>query len=97
MEKDNTIRKALFFGDSNTFGYDPAGYMGGRYPREKRWTTILQEKLKDSYELIVDGMNGRQIPDMSRMLATSWGWMPSTLNATAPTWRLPSAGPMILM
>lgn len=39
------MRKALFFGDSNTYGYDPSGFMGGRYPRDVRWTTILEERL----------------------------------------------------
>lgn len=62
MEKDNTIRKALFFGDSNTFGYDPAGYMGGRYPREKRWTTILQENLAGIWQIESDGLPGRAVP-----------------------------------
>ena len=60
------MKRVLIYGDSNTYGYDPGDFFGGRYPGNERWTTILQEKLKDSYELIVDGMNGRQIPDMSR-------------------------------
>ena len=41
------MKKALFFGDSNTYGYDPAGFMGGRYPRDARWTTILEQDLAD--------------------------------------------------
>ena len=47
----------LCYGDSNTFGYDP--YTGGRYPYEKRWTTLLAGMLGGRYEVINEGMNGR--------------------------------------
>ena len=47
----------LCYGDSNTYGYDPE--TGGRYPREKRWTTLLGEMLGDGYEVISEGLNGR--------------------------------------
>ena len=52
------LKKAFFYGDSNTYGYDPAGFMGGRYPREERWTTILQENLAQTWEVLADGMPG---------------------------------------
>lgn len=47
----------LCYGDSNTYGYDPATC--GRYPAEKRWTTILGKMLGDRYEVISEGLNGR--------------------------------------
>ena len=47
----------LCYGDSNTYGYDP--YTGGRYPYEKRWTTLLGELLGERYEVIPEGLNGR--------------------------------------
>lgn len=47
----------LCYGDSNTYGYDP--YTGGRYPYEKRWTTILGELLGEKYEVLAEGLNGR--------------------------------------
>ena len=47
----------LCYGDSNTYGYDPD--TGGRYPYEKRWTTLLGEMLGDRYEVIAEGLNGR--------------------------------------
>ena len=47
----------LCYGDSNTYGYDPR--TGGRYPYEKRWTTILGSMLGDRYEVIPEGLNGR--------------------------------------
>ena len=45
------------YGDSNTYGYDPD--TGGRYPYEKRWTTLLGELLGSRYEVIAEGLNGR--------------------------------------
>ena len=47
----------LCYGDSNTYGYDPS--TGSRYPYDKRWTTILQERLGDGYEVVNEGLNGR--------------------------------------
>ena len=54
--------KILFFGDSNTYGYDPRGAFGGRYLREIRWTDRLQEAMRGEAEIIAEGMNGRSIP-----------------------------------
>ena len=34
VPKSSFYKKVLFYGDSNTYGYDPAGFMGGRYPEE---------------------------------------------------------------
>ena len=31
---------------------------------EVRWTTKVKEALSDSYEVIEEGMNGRQLPDV---------------------------------
>ena len=47
----------LCYGDSNTYGYDPA--TGGRYPADKRWTSILADLLGSRYEVIPEGLNGR--------------------------------------
>ncbi len=35
-------RRILCFGDSNTYGYDPRSYLGGRYPASVRWTALLK-------------------------------------------------------
>lgn len=51
------MKHVLCYGDSNTYGYDPNN--GGRYPKEVRWTTILQNILGDDYEVHVEGLNGR--------------------------------------
>ncbi len=58
------MKKLILFGDSNTYGYDPRGFLGGRYPTEVRWTTHIKEALKDNYEVIEEGMNGRMLPEL---------------------------------
>lgn len=50
----------LCFGDSNTYGYDPRSFLGGRYPRESRWVDILAEKT--GWNVSNGGENGREIP-----------------------------------
>ncbi len=55
-------KKIVIYGDSNTYGYDPRDFSSGRYPAKERWADILEERLKDTYELAVDGMNGRPLP-----------------------------------
>lgn len=56
------MKKLVLYGDSNTYGYDPRGTLGGRYPAEVRWATIVKTALSDSYEVIEEGMNGRMLP-----------------------------------
>ena len=51
------MKTIVCFGDSNTWGYSPS--ISGRYPFEKRWTSILQEKLGKDYFVIPEGLNGR--------------------------------------
>ena len=47
----------LFYGDSNTWGYDPS--CGLRYPYEKRWTSVCGGLLGKKFHCIPAGMNGR--------------------------------------
>ena len=61
--RSSFIKKALFFGDSNTYGYDPAGFMGGRYAPEYRWPEIIQQNLGGIWRVSADGMPGRSIPE----------------------------------
>lgn len=51
--------RSLCYGDSNTFGYDPRSYLGGRYARSVRWTALLNAK---GWTVINEGKNGRSIP-----------------------------------
>ena len=48
------------FGDSNTFGYDPRSWYGGRYGAVCRWVDLLAEKTGWTVENL--GQNGRVIP-----------------------------------
>ena len=74
------MKKAFFYGDSNTYGYDPAGFMGGRYPREERWTTILQDNLSQTWEVLADGMPGRSLPSTGY----EWDYLRSVLREVTP-------------
>ena len=65
------MKKLILFGDSNTYGYDPRGFLGGRYPEEVRWTTHVKTALKDSYEIVEEGMNGRMLPELGYGLFTT--------------------------
>lgn len=51
--------KILCFGDSNTYGYDPRSYLGGRYPKDVRWPGRLEAA---GWEVVNEGENGRSIP-----------------------------------
>jgi len=54
--------KLWCFGDSNTYGYDPCGFFGGRYAVP--WPALLAEKT--GFQVINDGKNGRMIPERER-------------------------------
>ena len=51
--------KLWCFGDSNTYGFDPCGFFGGRYSAP--WPALVEEKT--GVEVINDGKNGRKIPE----------------------------------
>ena len=46
------------FGDSNTYGFDPRSYLGGRY--HAPWVDIVRDKL--NWNVLNAGSNGREIP-----------------------------------
>ena len=50
----------ICFGDSNTYGYDPRGYFGGRYDADCRWVDILATETGWTFYNM--GQNGREIP-----------------------------------
>ena len=58
------MRKIIFFGDSNTYGYEPSEVMPGRYPAEVRWVDRLAGQLGEEWQVISNGLNGRKIPDV---------------------------------
>ena len=54
MPHEKTI---LCYGDSNTWGYNPATQ--DRYARDERWTGVLRQALGEGYFVIEEGLNGR--------------------------------------
>ncbi len=50
-------RTIVCYGDSNTWGSDPASH--NRFPRNVRWTGLLQRLLGDGYYVIEEGNCGR--------------------------------------
>ena len=51
------MKNILCFGDSNTWGYDPATQT--RFSKDIRWTGVLQQLLGSNYNVIEEGLNGR--------------------------------------
>ena len=66
MNASNDVRKIIFFGDSNTWGYDPRSFFGERYPEDRIWTSLVSEALQSefpgAFEVVNQGMNGRMLP-----------------------------------
>lgn len=52
--------KVVCFGDSNTYGYDPRSWLGGRYQADSRWVDLLAQKT--GWDVVNLGENGRCIP-----------------------------------
>ena len=59
-----SAKRIVCYGDSNTYGYDPRGFLGGRYPEAVRWTGLLK---RDGWDVINEGENGRSIPASERI------------------------------
>ena len=55
------MKNILCYGDSNTWGLNPAGMMDGkmRHDWSVRWTGRLQAALGHEYRIIDEGLNGR--------------------------------------
>jgi len=51
-------KTVICYGDSNTWGCDPAP-THNRFPRDIRWTGVLQKNLGDDYYVIEEGCCGR--------------------------------------
>ena len=57
------MKTFFIYGDSNTYGFDPHDMWRMRYAEKDIWTFRLQEAVKDSWRIVADGMNGREIPE----------------------------------
>ncbi len=51
------MKTILCYGDSNTWGYNPAS--GERFSRDERWPGVLRQELGEGYEIIEEGLCGR--------------------------------------
>jgi lysophospholipase L1-like esterase len=51
------IETILCYGDSNTWGWNPA--TEARYARDERWPGVLRQVLGEGYLIIEEGLNGR--------------------------------------
>ena len=60
QRKEKYGMKVICFGDSNTYGYDPRSYFGGRYDADSRWVDILAAET--GWEIRNMGQNGKEIP-----------------------------------
>ena len=58
------MKTILCYGDSNTWGFmpfheKPPVKANNRFPRDVRWTGLLQKELGEDYLVIEEGLNGR--------------------------------------
>jgi hypothetical protein len=51
------MRTVLCYGDSNTWGYEPA--TGNRFPEDVRWPGVLARELGNGFRVIEEALNGR--------------------------------------
>jgi lysophospholipase L1-like esterase len=51
------MKTVLCYGDSNTWGYEPAS--GDRFSEDVRWTGVLTRELGSEFRVIEEGLNAR--------------------------------------
>ena len=57
-EEEKPILTVVCYGDSNTWGNNPED--STRYPKDIRWPGVLSDMLGRQYDVISEGLNGRQ-------------------------------------
>ena len=65
------MKRIVFYGDSLTYGFDPRGAFGGRFPESIRWTEVLKARLLAEWEIDVRAENGREIPETPSEIANA--------------------------
>lgn len=78
------MKTIVCFGDSNTWGYDPATQ--SRFPADQRWTGVLQATLGSDYKVIEEGLNGRTttVDDPIYGHRNGLDYLPPCLESHAP-------------
>ena len=51
------MKTVLCYGDSNTWGYEPAS--GDRFPEDVRWPGVLARQLGSGFRVVEEGLNAR--------------------------------------
>jgi lysophospholipase L1-like esterase len=79
-----TVKTIVCFGDSNTWGYDPATRT--RFPSDVRWTGVLQRTLGNGYKVIEEGLNGRttNVEDPMQPHRNGLTYLPPCLESHMP-------------
>ena len=72
------------FGDSNTWGYDPA--TGARFAPQTRWTGVMAAALGPDHRVIEEGLNGRTTVFLDPIEPDRRGadYLPPCLRSHAP-------------
>ncbi|MGB3354879.1 MAG: SGNH/GDSL hydrolase family protein [Mycobacterium sp.] len=82
------VKRILCFGDSLTWGWVPVtdGMPTDRYPREQRWTGVLEETLGGGYQVIEEGLSARttNIDDPTDPRLNGSTYLPSALASHLP-------------
>ncbi|MFN5289122.1 MAG: SGNH/GDSL hydrolase family protein [Planctomycetia bacterium] len=78
------MKTILCYGDSNTWGYIPG--TASRYPRQVRWTGVLQNLLGEKFHVIEEGLNGRTtvMDDPTRIAKNGLPYLRPCLDSHAP-------------
>jgi lysophospholipase L1-like esterase len=78
------MKTIVCFGDSNTWGADPAG--SGRLAPDVRWTGVLGAQLGADYRIIEEGLNGRTttVDDPIYPYLNGLSYLPACLASHAP-------------
>ena len=74
----------ICYGDSNTFGYDSRMGTEGRFPKEIRWTGILDDRTE--YKVKNHGICGRCIPETTGQMDFICKQIKSWAKKAAPIW-----------
>ena len=80
------MKTILFYGDSNTYGYDPRSFFGDRFSREIRWTSRLAAAAEKDWKVFAEGLNGREIPSGKYELQHVYSLLQEGIQGEPPDW-----------
>ena len=80
------MKTILFFGDSNTYGYDPRSFFGDRFSPAIRWTSRLSAAAEREWKVLAEGMNGREIPSGKYELQHVFSLLREGILGRRPDW-----------